>query len=53
MRPWVIWLIKHRMAWLLKSLVVMSLPVHLLTYLPEVIDDIKRTLREIELEEKK
>lgn len=53
MRPWVIWMIRHRMAWLLKTLVVASYPLHLLAYCSDAFDDVLYTIRTIDREANK
>jgi hypothetical protein len=47
MKPWCLWLIKNHLGWLLKAIIVMSYPVHLLAYCEEAWDDISYVLREV------
>lgn len=47
MRNWVIWMIRHRMAWLVKVIVVLSYPLILLAYWDEALDDVEHTLNSI------
>lgn len=53
MRPWALWLIKHRMAWLLKLIVVLSYPLILLAYYKEAYEDVQYTFGAIDYEELK
>lgn len=41
MKPWVIWLIKHHMVWLLKALAVLSYPLQLLTHWGDAWTDVR------------
>ncbi|CAB4241035.1 hypothetical protein UFOVP56_54 [uncultured Caudovirales phage] len=47
MKNWDIWMMEHRLSWLLQLLVVISLPLHLLVYWGEAVDDMQYTLRSI------
>lgn len=53
MKPWALWLIKHRMSWLLKVIVVLSYPLILLGYYEEAVDDVRYTFGAIDYEELK
>lgn len=53
MRNWALWLIHHRMTWLLKAIVIVSYPVILLSYWDDALDDVRYTMRSIDLEKKK
>ena len=53
MRPWVIWMIRHRMGWLLKTLAVLLYPAHVLAYWDEAWKDVQNTLVNIDHEEYK
>ena len=53
MRPWVIWMIRHRMAWLLKAIVIASYPLHVLAYCGDAFDDVLYTIRSIDMENTK
>ena len=53
MRPWALWMIRRRMAWLLKTLVVATYPLHLLAYCGDALDDVLSTVRNIDMEAKK
>lgn len=44
MKPWALWLIHHRMAWLLKAIVIAAYPLHILAYWERAWDDITYTL---------
>jgi hypothetical protein len=45
--PWVRWCCEHRMAWLVRAVVVMAFPFYLAAYLGEAVDDCKRDLRSV------
>ena len=47
MKPWVIWMIHYRMAWVVKLMVYALYPVHLAMYHSDVMDDIRYTIRMI------
>lgn len=53
MKPWAIWMIHHRMAWLLKALVIASYPLQLLYYCSDAFDDVLYTVRTITIESQK
>ena len=50
MRPWVIWMINHRMSFIVKLLVVFSFPIQLLNYSDEAWSDIVYVLESIDEE---
>jgi hypothetical protein len=52
MKPWVLWMIRHRFAWLVKSLVVLAYPLHVLHYCGDAFQDIQYILRRIDCEVK-
>ena len=47
------WLIRHRMSWVVKTLIVLSYPVQLLAYWEEAWKDIRSQIASINYEEKK
>ena len=53
MRPWTIWMIRHRMAWLLKSIVWVTYPLHILAYWSDALEDVGYTIRNIKREQGK
>jgi len=53
MTPWTLWFIHHRMTWILKALVYLSTPIHLIAYWNDAWDDVKYTIRNINNEVKK
>lgn len=52
MRPWAKWLIKHRMAWLLKAIVIATYPLHVAAYYDDAWLSVKATLKHIDWEVK-
>lgn len=50
MRPWAIWMINHRMSFIVKLLVVLSFPIQLLNYSDEAWSDIVYVLESIDEE---
>lgn len=50
MRGWAIWMIRHRLVWLLKTIIVIAYPLHVLAYWDQALDDIRHTLRSIDRE---
>lgn len=48
MKPWAIWLIRHRMSWLLKVVIIASYPIHILAYWERAWDDVAYTLTMID-----
>lgn len=48
MKTWVLWLIKYRMTFVLKILIVLSFPVQLMFYCTDVIEDMKFTMQSID-----
>lgn len=47
LRPWVVWLIAHRLKFVLFVLWLVSLPLHLLAYLPDAYQDWRDMLKSI------
>ena len=47
LRPWTVWLIAHRMKFLLFVFWLVSLPLHLLAYIPDAYQDWRYMLKEI------
>ena len=49
MRPWVIWMINHKLSFILKTMVVLSYPIWLVVgYWEDAASDISYTLRNID-----
>lgn len=46
-RPWVVWLITHRLKYVLFVLWLMSLPLHFLVYLPDAYRDWRDALKHL------
>jgi hypothetical protein len=54
MRKWALWLIHHNMAWLLKSIVILTYPLQIIIgYWDDALEDVKSTLRSIDIEAKR
>jgi hypothetical protein len=50
MRPWALWLIEHHLAWLLRTIVVLSYPLILLAYCKDAAEDVTYTMKSIDYE---
>lgn len=48
MRPWVIWMIKNHLTWLVKCLIICAYPIHILAYYKEAWHDIIQALYAID-----
>jgi hypothetical protein len=47
LRPWVVWLIAHRLKFLLFVFWLVSLPLHLIAYMPDAYQDWRHMLKAI------
>lgn len=47
LKPWVVWLIAHRLKFVLFVFWLVSLPLHLLAYIPDAYQDWRYMLKEI------
>lgn len=53
MRPWVIWMVNHKMAWVVKILVYLSSPIILAMYWREALSDVRYITEAIDYESNK
>ena len=53
MKPWAIWMIRHRMVWILKGMAIAAYPVYLLCYCGDAFHDVLYTVRAIDGEKTK
>lgn len=45
--PWVRWMLNHKMRFVVVGIVWLSLPIQVLLYVPEALDDTVRTIRNL------
>jgi|GEM_PF-5897393 len=48
MRNWCKWMVKNRLGFLLKTLIVLSFPIQLASYCKEAWDDVSYTLKSVD-----